>query len=60
MPRRDLTFRVFVSSTFSDMKAEREILQKKVFPILRDYCRQRIARALSRCRSRHSRHSYPL
>lgn len=44
MLRRSLTFRVFVSSTFSDMKAEREILQEKVFPALREFCQQRGAR----------------
>ncbi len=32
---RSLIFRLFVSSTFSDMKREREILQAKVFPVLR-------------------------
>jgi hypothetical protein len=32
------TFRVFVSSTFSDLKAERNALQEKVFPRLRDLC----------------------
>ena len=30
------TFRIFVSSTFSDLKAERNALQQKVFPRLRD------------------------
>jgi hypothetical protein len=35
------TFRLFVSSTFSDMKAEREILQAQVFPKLRDYCKSK-------------------
>jgi hypothetical protein len=30
--------RVFVSSTFSDLKAERNILQSKVFPSLERYC----------------------
>jgi tetratricopeptide (TPR) repeat protein len=30
--------RVFVSSTFSDLKAERNILQSKVFPSLEHYC----------------------
>lgn len=30
------TFRVFVSSTFSDLKAERNALQEKVFPRLRN------------------------
>jgi hypothetical protein len=30
------TFRIFVSSTFSDLKAERNALQEKVFPRLRE------------------------
>lgn len=42
--RIDMTFRVFVSSTFSDMKAERNVLQEKVFPKLRDYCQKYGAR----------------
>jgi WD40 repeat protein len=33
------TFRVFVSSTFSDLKAERDALQRFVFPKLRALCR---------------------
>ncbi|MGD8238788.1 MAG: DUF4062 domain-containing protein [Armatimonadota bacterium] len=32
------TFRVFVSSTFSDLKAERDALQRHVFPRLRELC----------------------
>jgi hypothetical protein len=44
MSRRDLTFRVFVSSTFSDLIAERTALQEQTFPKLRDYCQQRGAR----------------
>ena len=32
---------MFVSSTFVDMHEERETLIKKVFPRLRDYCRDR-------------------
>ena len=32
------TFRVFVSSTFSDLKAERDALQEHVFPSLRELC----------------------
>lgn len=32
------TFRVFVSSTFSDLKAERNALQEKVFPELKKLC----------------------
>ena len=38
------TFRVFVSSTFADLKAERDALQRLVFPRLRDLCAQRGAR----------------
>ncbi len=34
------TFRIFVSSTFGDLKAERDALQQYVFPRLRDLCRQ--------------------
>lgn len=44
MTRRDLIFRVFVSSTFSDLIAERNALQEKTFPELREYCRERGAR----------------
>ena len=32
------TFRIFVSSTFSDLKQERNALQKNVFPKLRELC----------------------
>ena len=32
------TFRLFLSSIFNDMRAEREILQEEVFPKLREYC----------------------
>src|ERR1041384_8298540 len=34
------TFRIFVSSTFSDLKEERNALQKYVFPRLRELCAQ--------------------
>jgi len=34
------TFRIFVSSTFSDLIEERNALQRKVFPRLRELCRQ--------------------
>jgi hypothetical protein len=44
MRRRDLTFRVFVSSTFSDLVAERNALQKHVFPRLRKLCQKNGAR----------------
>jgi hypothetical protein len=40
MARYSRIFRVFVSSTFSDLKAEREALQDHVFPKLRDLCFQ--------------------
>jgi hypothetical protein len=35
------TFRVFVSSTFTDLKAERNALQQRVFPKLRKLCLSR-------------------
>jgi hypothetical protein len=35
------TFRIFVSSTFSDLKEERNALQEKVFPRLKELCLQR-------------------
>jgi hypothetical protein len=38
------TFRVFVSSTFADLKAERDALSERVFPRLRELCRQHGAR----------------
>lgn len=38
------TFRVFVSSTFSDLKAERNAMQTRVFPALRRLCEQHGAR----------------
>jgi len=41
MTRRDLTFRVFINSTFSDLKAERNALQERVFPRLKRYCQRR-------------------
>jgi WD40 repeat protein len=41
MPSSQKTFRVFVSSTFTDMRAERRILQEKVFPDLKKYCEAR-------------------
>lgn len=34
MPSSQKTFRVFVSSTFTDMRAERDYLVKQVFPEL--------------------------
>ena len=38
MPQQTKTFRVFVSSTFDDLKAERNVLQDKVFPELQKLC----------------------
>jgi hypothetical protein len=44
MPRATRTLRIFVSSTFEDMKAERDALQADVFPRLRDLCAEHDAR----------------
>jgi hypothetical protein len=44
MEQREFTFRVFVSSTFSDLVAERNALQESVFPRLREYCQKHGAR----------------
>lgn len=44
MTRKSLSFRVFVSSTFSDLIAERDALQERVFPRLRQLCQQNGAR----------------
>ena len=41
MPLGTRTFRIFVSSTFTDLKEERNALQERVFPRLKDYCKQR-------------------
>jgi len=38
MLKESRTFRIFVSSTFSDLKEERDALQKEVFPKLRNLC----------------------
>src|SRR5437867_1498298 len=40
MPQQSRTFRIFVSSTFSDLKAERNALQLQVFPKLRELCQR--------------------
>jgi len=40
MAQASRTFRIFVSSTFSDLKEERNALQKEVFPKLRELCMQ--------------------
>jgi hypothetical protein len=44
MPIVTRTFRVFVSSTFEDLKEERDALQHDVFPKLRTLCEQHGAR----------------
>jgi hypothetical protein len=36
MPQSSRTFHIFISSTISDLKAERNALQEEVFPRLRD------------------------
>lgn len=38
MANTSKTFRLFLSSTFNDMRAERDSLQENVFPKLRAYC----------------------
>jgi hypothetical protein len=40
MAQAGRTFRIFISSTFSDLKAERNWLQEQVFPRLRELCMQ--------------------
>jgi NACHT domain- and WD repeat-containing protein len=40
MAQASKTFRIFVSSTFNDLKEERNALQKNVFPKLRELCLQ--------------------
>ena len=47
MARIGRQFRVFVSSTFSDMHAEREVLQRRVFPRLQRFCQRRGAHFLA-------------
>ena len=44
MPQQTKTIRVFVSSTFTDMKLERSLLQKHVFPKLEKFCLQNSAK----------------
>ena len=44
MPIATRTFRVFVSSTFEDLKEERNALQRDVFPKLRTLCEEHGAR----------------
>jgi hypothetical protein len=44
MPTVTRTFRVFVSSTFEDLKGERDALQADVFPRVRELCESRHSR----------------
>jgi len=44
MPQQTKVFRVFVSSTFTDMKQERSLLQRIVFPELEKFCLQNNAK----------------
>ena len=44
MAQTSRTFRVFVSSTFSDLEKERNALQKRVFPRLRDLAAEHLCR----------------
>lgn len=46
MPQQTKVFRVFVSSTFRDMHAERDYLNRFVFPELRSRCQKRGAEFL--------------
>ena len=41
MPTTTRTIRVFINSTFSDLEAERNALQERVFPRLKRYCQRR-------------------
>jgi nephrocystin-3 len=41
MPKNNQEFRVFISSTFSDMHDERDLLNKEVFPDIRKICWER-------------------
>jgi tetratricopeptide (TPR) repeat protein len=43
-PIKTTTFRIFISSTFGDLAAERDWLQEKVFPRLREFCKKRACR----------------
>lgn len=44
MPQQNKIFRVFVSSTFSDMKEERLLLQNNIFPKLEKLCEENVAK----------------
>jgi hypothetical protein len=40
MAQASKTFRIFISSTFSGLKAERDALKKEIFPKLCESCQQ--------------------
>ncbi len=40
VPQTPRNFRIFISSTFSDLVAERNALQARVFPRLRELCHE--------------------
>lgn len=40
MAQSSKTFRIFVSSTFDDLKVEDNALEQQVFPTLRELCMQ--------------------
>ncbi len=44
MPQQSRIFRVFISSTFTDMKPERGILQRDAFPRLEKFCEEKDAK----------------
>lgn len=44
MPQQTKIFRVFISSTFTDMKLERSILQRDAFPKLEKFCEEHSAK----------------
>ena len=42
LPRlRPPLFRVYTSSTYTDMQVEKAVLVDKVYPALKEYCRER-------------------
>ena len=38
MQKNNKEFRLFISSTFNDFEAEREVLQAEIFPSIKDKC----------------------
>src|SRR5262245_29759729 len=43
-PESSRTVRVFISSTFSDMQDERDVMMREVFPSIRLFCEDRDVR----------------